>query len=121
MFLKILVIALIFLAEFASAEELICKGNEGIKNPCYETRGRLQVGNGTPYVTMWKVGTKRILGITTWYEEELMMPQNLKEQIGISRYVFGNYVVCPFTEDKPGWMQMVCIESADNLRVEEIQ
>jgi hypothetical protein len=29
--------------------------------------------------------------------------------------IYGDFDVCPFTKEKPGHMQMVCIESASHL------
>jgi hypothetical protein len=35
---------------------------------------------------------------------------NIRDQV-----VFADFVVCPLTKEKPGEMQMVCVESATNL------
>lgn len=116
-FLRIILVIRLFVSIEVNAEELVCKGNSGIVAPCYETRGRVQVTNGTPGLRMWKVGTNRMLGIVP--SESEIIPDNLGEHIGISKYVFGDYIVCPFTVEKAGWMQMVCVESAKNLRIED--
>jgi hypothetical protein len=31
--------------------------------------------------------------------------------------LFGDFTVCPFTAEKPGEMEMVCVESGTNLEV----
>jgi len=30
-------------------------------------------------------------------------------------YIFGDYTVCPFDKERPGWMQDVCIARAEHL------
>ncbi len=117
MFPKIIITVILFACLETNAEELLCKGNPDIVSPCYETRGRVQVTNGTPGLRMWKVGTNRMLGIVP--SESEIMPDNLSKHIGTYKHVFGDYIVCPFTKERSGWMQMICVESAKNLRVED--
>ena len=45
------------------AERSIPCKTPAIAGSCYWTRGRLRVGNGTPSYRLWKMGTKRVLGI----------------------------------------------------------
>ena len=91
---------------------------------------------------MWKVGTKRIMGILSGpnsqrhdLEDSLHpeLPSNLERayeaeykrrvamkdpDAGDSEPVFGDFEVCPLEPERPGWMQPVCIESATNIFVE---
>ena len=70
--------------------------------------------NGNPSLRIWRVGTKRILGV----REGMPIPRNLEEQFdSFWNEVFGDFLVCPLTEPKPGHMQMMCVESANNLAV----
>ena len=94
-----------------------CETNYRIVDECYETRGRLQAANGNPSVRIWKVGTKRILGVKNENLENL--PKKVKEDFSFGVYVFADYKVCPLTKEKPGHMQMVCIESMKNIRIED--
>ena len=67
---------------------------------------------------MWKVGTTRLLGIMGG-ESTPIVPKEIDELIIFGVQIFGDFLVCPFEKEKPGWMQPVCIESAKNVRVED--
>ena len=58
-YLSFILITLFSLQAFAST----CQTNYRIVDECYETRGRLQAAKERPRVQIWKVGTKRILGV----------------------------------------------------------
>ena len=94
-----------------------CETNYRIVDECYETRGRLQAANENPSVRIWKVGTKRILGVKNENLENL--PTKVKEAFSFGVFVFADYKVCPLTKEKPGRMQMVCVESMKNIRIED--
>ena len=112
---------------------------------CYWTRGRLSFYSiGLPEYRMWKVGTKRLLGI---YSGPVAYPPNGDSNITYPEFppnlervydletkrnakqgkndpwliwaVFADYEVCPLEPEHPGWMQSVCIESAKNIFVED--
>ena len=104
------------LSTFMAAEDRPCKGSPQVVEPCYQTRGRLQVTNGTPGLRMWRVGTTRMLGIVP--SEDPIIPDQVAKLVFPNDRVFGDFLVCPFTKEKPGHMQMVCIESATNMRIE---
>lgn len=97
-----------------------CARQSGLIGPCFTLRGRLSLYNGTPSARIWQVGSKRILGITEsrCIEPECpQMPAELRKMLNWDEAIFGDFLVCPFTESKPGHMQFVCIESAENLTV----
>jgi hypothetical protein len=56
-------------------------------------------------------------------DEDPIVPANLmsvlSEGLNASwnRDFIGDYEVCPFTVEKPGWMQFVCVETVTNLVV----
>ena len=94
-----------------------CNANPDLVGPCMPMRGRISFANGAYWAKIWKVGTKRILGI----HRDIPLPQDLQDALG-GRWdivVFGDFVVCPFTQDVPGYMQSVCVESAAHLRVKQ--
>ena len=43
------------------------------------------------------------------------MPTKLEEMLTLDTSVFGDFTVCPYTPERPGEMQMVCILEARNL------
>lgn len=101
----------------AYSDDMRCRDNPKIVDACYETRGRISLFNGNPMMRIWKVGTKRMLGVR--YSENPIHPEKLAPYINFSTKIFGDYLVCPFTKEQPGHMQFVCIEEASNIRVED--
>ncbi len=107
---------------------------------CYWAHGRLSVYNGNPSDRIWKIGTRRILGVfngpshfppsTIADDEDPELPVNLemayeadyrrwKQSEGNRDYefpvVFADFEVCPLEPEKKGEMQAVCVESAKNI------
>lgn len=84
--------------------------------------GALRTYNGNPSHRIWKIGTKRTLGIS---EERFQLegycniPHWLEEraQDNLDSEIVGDFVVYPFTADKPGVMRFVCVDTAYNLKV----
>lgn len=100
-----------------------CRSDPRVVGDCFPVRGRLHFANGNPALRMWIVGTKRLLGVRD--DEDLIVPANLAKCLvpdsgdAFERTTFGDFVVCPFTADRPGRMRMVCIESAANLVIQD--
>lgn len=94
---------------------------------CYWTHGRLSLYNGTPAFRIWKIGTRRIVGIysgpNAWEKDELdnehpEFPANLARVFKpFSNRIFADFEICPLEPEHPGEMQAVCIESAKNIVV----
>lgn len=101
-----------------------CKGNPELVGQCFRIRGRAFGSNGTPDLRIWRVGSKRILGVTATATaddvEDPIAPENLLRALGprLDHFVFGDFEVCPFTPERQGHMQMVCVERAENLVIE---
>lgn len=97
-----------------------CNKHPEVTNGCYWVHGRLSIYNGTPSARIWKIGTKRILGISEDhalpnYEQ---MPKSLEKLIVSPRTViFGDFEFCPYTKEEQGVMQLGCIQSIDNVIV----
>jgi len=103
--------AILLVPQTASAQA--CKGRSEIVAACFTVHGRLSAYNGAPTFRIWRIGTRRILGVAGG--EDPVMPPSLRAQAGFDADLFGDYEVCPFTPERPGRMQMVCIESASRL------
>jgi hypothetical protein len=107
-----LVVALL-LAGSAGAEQPICKSNPAVIAKCFTVHGRLRAYNGNPTFRIWPIGTKRILGVTGPNPgDTAIMPEGLA--CGFFCDVVGDFEVCPFSQNRPGVMQRVCIESTKN-------
>ena len=102
------------------AEEKPCHEHPQVIGKCFTVHGRLAVYSGAPALRLWKVGTRRVLGISAQrfalpgYRN---VPAVLEQQINQDVNIFGDFLVCPFTRPRPGEMQLVCIEEGKNLLV----
>lgn len=92
---------------------------------CRLVRGRMSLWNGTPSVRIWVVGTKRILGVVQQDETFGDLPENVRKAWAAngndamwSSDLFGDFRVCPRTQDKPGRMQSVVVKEASRLRLQ---
>lgn len=94
-----------------------CKTNPSLVGPCYTVHGRLTLYNGTPGLRIWLIGTHRLLGVMNDGDTDdvLPLPENIRNvNLAHGDSIYGNFLVCPFEEQKPGEMQGVCIESVKN-------
>ena len=91
--------------------------------PCFTVHGLLQGSNGVPGIRMWRIGTRRVLGIVGGDGSPAaddLVPQPLyarmqTETPGWLRSVDAKFLVCPLATEKAGWMQPVCIVSASDV------
>jgi hypothetical protein len=115
-----------------------CKTPE-IAHSCYWTHGRLSVANGNPSYRLWKIGTRRLLGIYSGPvafngqaqnkyaldNEGPQLPSNVEDALWRSvngawpNVIFADFEVCPLDEEKSEKMQAACIESAKNIQVKK--
>lgn len=95
---------------------------------CYWTHGRLGMGNGTPAVRLWKIGTDRLLGIYSGPSvdrdgldnENPELPENVYPKFKpFESRIFADFEVCPLEPEREGAMQAACIESAKNIVAEK--
>lgn len=103
-----------------SALQKSCHEHPKLVGKCFTVHGRLSVFNGAPALRIWKVGTKRILGVSEqrYIDSGIRnVPEELEKQINQDAELFGDYTICPFTRSRPGVMQLVCIDSARNISV----
>ncbi len=116
--MKIATLALLtFSMGAAVAEEQVptCKENPEIVAPCFTVYGRLSFWNGAPSARIWRVGTKRMLGI-----HFDILPKEIQEKMrDFDTELWGDFEVCPFRKEQPGHMQFVCIEGWRNVKVRQ--
>ena len=108
-------------APFATGtDEKSCRQHPQLIGKCFTVHGRLSVYNGAPALRIWKVGTRRVLGVSdqrfalSGYRN---VPENIERQLNQDANLFGDFLVCPFTNPRPAAMQLVCIEAVKNLIV----
>ena len=115
---RLLVILLLSIPAFA--EQPKCKGNPKVIAACYSVHGRVSQGADTVRLWLWPVGTKRLLGVTAGPTlddaDEPITPSNLRFK-DRGEDIYGDFEVCPFTPERKGALQFVCIESASKLGV----
>jgi hypothetical protein len=96
----------------------ICKGHRAVMAPCMTVHGRLSLWNGTPTRRIWKIGTRRMLGVREGFE----LPRNIRSYMETTDHqLYGDCEVCPLTREERGVMQMVCVESARNLVLDTLR
>jgi hypothetical protein len=88
-----------------------CKGDPDLTGACFKVAGRLSAWNGNPTYRIWRIGTKRILGVSND-----TLPEPVAANMGWNVEASGDFFVCPFTRERPGRMQQVCVESVENLK-----
>jgi hypothetical protein len=113
-------LAMLVIAIPACAVQPQCKENPKVIAACFSIHARANLGANSGPIYLWPIGTKRRLGVTggpTLDDSvEPIFPRNLRFQ-SANDDVFGNFEVCPFTPQKEGHLQLVCIESAARLVV----
>jgi len=103
-----------------------CETSPKLVGACFVVHGRLSFYNGNPSVRIWPVGTHRLLGVldaagTDAQSEDmtylhLAPPIEYRLRADIWRTdVYGDFTVCPFSRERTGWMQFVCIAKAQHL------
>jgi hypothetical protein len=100
------------------AQKKSCKHHPKVIGACFTVYGRLSVYNGAPTLRIWKIGTRRMLGVSEQRFQEagyVNVPEDIRTKVNFDTDLTGNFVVCPFTRQRTGEMQMVCVESGKNL------
>jgi hypothetical protein len=117
--MKRLFVALVLVIP-AFAAQPKCKGSPKVIGACYSVHGRVSLGADTVRLWLWPVGTKRMLGVTAGPRlddaDDPIFPRNLKFNSG-DEDIYGDFEVSPYTLERKGAMQLVCIESASKLVV----
>ena len=70
------------------AGEKSCRQHPQLIGKCFTVRGRLSVYNGAPALRLWKVGTRRVLGISDQrfaLEGYRNVPQHIERQLAAGR------------------------------------
>jgi hypothetical protein len=104
----------------ACAAQSKCKDNPKVVAACFAVHGRASLGADTVRIYIWPIGTKRMLGVTGGptlddqiepiYTSDLRFDSDGDD-------ILGDFEVCPFTPQKRGHLQLVCVESATHLVV----
>lgn len=119
-------VLLTFIVLFASAKSFgaeidmkaSCKNNPQLVAACFTVHGRLSAYNGTPSLRIWPIGTHRLLGILK-DEDPLALPESIRNEVSFEKDIYGDFLVCPFSQSKLGQMQFVCVEAVSNVRVQK--
>ena len=105
-------------------EDKSCRQHPQLVGKCFSVHGRLSVHNGAPALRIWKIGTKRMLGVSEQrfaLEGYRNVPESIQKQLNQDVDLYGDFFVCPFTQPRAGQMQLVCIEEGKNLRAQKRQ
>jgi hypothetical protein len=107
----------------AAAAETPCRSDARLVGACFAVHGRITVrANMRPY--LWPLGSRRLIGIAS-PDGAIVMPAEIEQVFatpaGFDKAVFGDFTVCPFTRQRPGIMQLACIEAVKHLTVRNRQ
>ncbi len=97
-----------------------CKEHPMLSGPCFKVRGRMSFYNGNPTVRIWPLGTKRMLGVSQgrfYLQDYVNVPDELVRRLSWETAMFADFTVCPFTDNRPGEMRLICVESAENISI----
>jgi len=94
-----------------------CRAQPSLVGKCFTVRGRLSLYNGAPTIRLWRVGTRRLLGVSGSYSQDgySSIPKELERQLDWETELWGDFLVCPFTPRRAKEMQMICIEEGKNI------
>jgi hypothetical protein len=99
--------------------ETACQHKGDFAGSCESVHGRLSVGTG---IRIWKVGTKRLLGVPLPGDETFRvctLPKQLEPMIRTiadkNQVLFADFVIRPLTASRPGHMQKVCIVRVSHI------
>ena len=95
-----------------------CRARSDLVGPCFRVHGRAALYNGNPTIRIWKVGTRRLLGVSARCEPPACepLPAAVRAALDWVHPVYADFVVCPFAPARAGVMRMVCVAAATNLR-----
>lgn len=115
-----LILAASMAAPAAHANDKVCAKEPNLAGPCFKLHGVLFAANGVPSFRIWRTGTKRILGVHD--SEDPIMPKSLHDRLFESGSAFdarvsADFLVCPYTRERKGWMRFVCIARASRVVV----
>ncbi len=98
-----------------------CKSDPDLVGKCFTVHGKISAWNGNPTFRIHPADTKRLLGVTAApfpLAETPVLPETLEGKVNMDTEATGDFYVCPFSAEKPGHMQMVCVEAADKVTFE---
>ena len=99
--------------------ESVCTYATVFAGPCETVHARMFATVGSPWVRLWKVGTKRILGVWELAEPNdpgpCPLPPYLATLVIDDKVVYADFMVRPVSRAKPGVMQQVCVASASGI------
>jgi hypothetical protein len=90
-----------------------CSSDPDLVGSCFRVHGRIAAYNGTPTLRIWRIGTDRLLGV----DDDIPVPEPLSRQLDWDVNAYADFEVCPFTVEREGEMQRVCVESAEHIVV----
>jgi hypothetical protein len=82
--------------------------------------GRARLYGAAPAVRIWAKESRRTLAVGEGkyaLPGYTNLPPELAKLVRLERNVWGEFRVCPFEPERPGAMQLVCVESVTRIRL----
>ena len=118
--LRAAVVSVLLIWTMPAFAEPSCRESNALVGPCFTVHGRLSIYNGSCVERIWPIGTKRMLALAAPNGEcDPILPRSVQGLLDAAPpttgAVFGDYLVCPVTRQRPGMMQHVCLVTATHL------
>ena len=94
-----------------------CKSDPDLVGKCFTVHGRISGWNGNPTFRIHPAATKQLLGVSSapFPLDTPVLPELLEGKLNMDTEAAGDFYVCPLSAEKPGHMQMVCLEAASSV------
>jgi hypothetical protein len=105
-----------------------CQHSPLLAGRCLWVHGRLSPWNGSPSYRIWQVGTHHVMGVhdaDNAHEFMYPLPPAVRAATPAGAdpaktAIWGDFLLCPFTKARPGWMQYVCVAQTAHLSASPI-
>ncbi|MET0541639.1 MAG: hypothetical protein ABWZ88_07780 [Variovorax sp.] len=116
-----LLASLLLAPALAAAQEMPplkpCRDHPQIRGACFKVHGRARGYMTMPTVRIQPSGTQRLLGVSEGrfrLDGYANFPPELADAVKLGSELSGDFTICPFEPQRPGVMQLVCVQSVSN-------
>ncbi len=96
-----------------------CHSNPQLVGTCFTVHGALRYYNGGLPARIWKIGTDHLLAVGVGPRHGVPgyceIPKALIDTLDAGKEIIADFLVCPFSRERPGEMQFVCVDSVYNI------
>ncbi len=120
--MRALAVAILSIGSMTAASAMECRDDPAVVAACFTVHGRLSIDKGA--ILVWPSATKRLLQLAYPPDSPQALvgwpyiPPHLDHMLHAGQAtVWGDFEVCPLTQDEPGRRRLICIQSGSHLAV----